>query len=81
MAAFEFFLDQIGNAFVVMQNFEVFPGLSLFWLLLVLLILNVVIILFVPTLPGVVQSHQREARYKKRHQEKEAARRNSRKGK
>lgn len=81
MEVFEFLLAQLGKAFEVMQNFEVFPGLSLFWLLLVLLILNVVIILFVPTLPGLVQSHQRETRYKKRQQEREASRRNSRKDK
>lgn len=53
MAAFEFFLDQIGNAFEVMQNFEVFPGLSLFWLFVILIVLNVVIALFVPKLKGV----------------------------
>lgn len=39
-------IQNIGQAFTTMSNFEVFPGLSLLNFLLVLLLLNVLITLF-----------------------------------
>lgn len=72
---FSFFLGQIGKAFDVMQNFEIWQGLSLFDLFIVLLVLDVVIILFVPTLGDrhgdmIARSRRAEARAERRSMEK-----------
>lgn len=65
MEVFEFLLAQLGKAFEVMQNFEVFPGLSLFWLFIILIILNVVVTLFVPMLKRSGSGVDRAANSKK----------------
>lgn len=44
--ALNFVLSNIKQAFTVMNNFEVYPGLSLLHFLIVLLILHVIITLF-----------------------------------
>ena len=60
-------LSNIKQAFTTMNNFEVFPGLSLLHFLLVLLILHVVISLFThlvtirPTLSVRVEKRPKES--------------------